>query len=184
MKWKRITASVFLFFILAACGNPGTDESESNEDTANQKNTARNDVNTEDVNDDTMTNDENATIDNNNEQDDDFMKSKMEELNFYEISIEVKYTDNQEFEASIDQDRVEPLKAEVEDELNKEYLRGGDAYEYIFEIAQKLKRTRHNTDQEEIQRVLGTFELPEYYLEIEEEIKYKDNKELEVEDRN
>ena len=180
MKTIRIIfASIVLMIALSACGtnNQGGTDNNNTENSENTLNT------TEDIQPDTMTNDEDDTFDYNRTQDDDYMRSKMEELNFNEISVEVIYQDGKEYEAEIDQDRNEPMEAKVEDDLNNAFLQGKDAFDHIFERAKKLEITNESSDQDVIKQVLQSFDLPKDYTEFEIEITFNDGKKLDVEDR-
>ena len=117
------------------------------------------------------------------QNDDEYMREKMAELNFSEIEIDVEYQGGKEFEAEIDQDRNEPILAEVEDDLNNVYLRGREAFDHIFEKAKKLDLTSNSSKQEVIDQVLNAFDLPNDYIKIEVEIDFDDGKKLNVEDR-
>lgn len=180
MKTIRIIfASIVLMIALSACGNNNQGGTDNN-NTENSENTLNT---TEDIQPDTMTNDEDDTFDYNRTQDDDYMRSKMEDLNFNEISIEIIYQDGKEYEVEIDQDRNEPMEAKVEDDLNNAFLQGKDAFDHIFERAKKLEITKENSDQDVIKQVLQSFNLPEDYTEFEIEITFNDGKKLDVEDR-
>ena len=117
------------------------------------------------------------------QNDDEYMREKMAELNFSEIEIDVEYQGGKEFEAEIDQDRNEPILAEVEDDLNNAFLQGKDAFDHIFERAKKLEITNESSDQDVIKQVLQSFDLPKDYTEFEIEITFNDGKKLDVEDR-
>ena len=180
MKTIRIIfASIVLMTALSACGtnNQGGTDNNNTENSENTLNT------TEDIQPDTMTNDEDDTFDYNRTQDDDYMRSKMEELNFNEISVEVIYQDGKEYEAEIDQDRNEPMEAKVEDDLNNAFLQGKDSFDHIFERSKKLEITNESSDQDVIKQVLQSFDLPKDYTEFEIEITFNDGKKLDVEDR-
>src|SRR5690625_5027975 len=111
------------------------------------------------------------------------MESKMNELDFYEFSLEVSYGKNQEFEVTIDKDRNEPIEAEVEDELKNEFLQGRDAFDYIFERVEKLEITSDSERQNVIDKMLEAFDLSADYTEFDLEIDFNDGKQLDIEDR-
>ncbi|MEI3611842.1 YusW family protein [Pseudogracilibacillus sp. SO30301A] len=117
------------------------------------------------------------------QNDDEYMREKMAELNFSEIDIDVEYQGGKEFEAEIDQDRNEPILAKVEDDLNNVYLRGREAFDHIFERANKLDVTSNSTKQQIIDQVLNAFDLPNDYIKIDVEIEFDDGKKVDIEDR-
>ena len=74
MKTIRIIfASIVLMIALSACGNNNQGGTDNN-NTENSENTLNT---TEDIQPDTMTNDEDDTFDYNRTQDDDYMRSKI-----------------------------------------------------------------------------------------------------------
>src|SRR5690625_4311010 len=117
------------------------------------------------------------------QQDDDDMRTKMEELNFTEISLEVQYQDRKEYEAEIDADPNEPIEAEVEDELNNVYLRGKEAFDELFPKVKKLNLTSKSSKQEIIEQIIEAFELPADYVDFDVEIRFKDGVKKDIEDR-
>lgn len=117
------------------------------------------------------------------QNDDEYMREKMAELNFSEIEIDVEYQGGKEYEAEIDQDRNEPILAKVEDDLNNVYLRGREAFDHIFERASKLDLTSNSTKQQVIDQVLDVFNLPNDYIKMDVEIKFDDGKKIDIEDR-
>lgn len=117
------------------------------------------------------------------QNDDEYMREKMAELNFSEIEIDVEYRGGKEYEAEIDQDRNEPILAKVEDDLNNVYLRGREAFDHIFERASKLDLTSNSTKQQVIDQVLDVFNLPNDYIKMDVEIKFDDGKKIDIEDR-
>ncbi len=117
------------------------------------------------------------------QNDDEYMREKMAELNFSEIEIDVEYQGGKEYEAEIDLDRNEPILAKVEDDLNNVYLRGREAFDHIFERASKLDLTSNSTKQQVIDQVLDVFNLPNDYIKLDVEIEFDDGKKVDIEDR-
>ncbi|HLR71444.1 MAG TPA: YusW family protein [Pseudogracilibacillus sp.] len=175
-----LTTILFIAFLTACGGNNNT-----NDDTApNNDNDSENPALTNNSADENNTNsEEDQTELMNEENDQDYMRSHMEELDFYEFSLEVTYEEDQEFEASIDQDRNESIDAEVEDELNNEFSRGIDAFDYIFTRIQPLNLTSDQNNEEVIEQTLKVFELSEDYREFDLEIEFKDGNELNIENK-
>lgn len=178
-RLRMMVTSIILIVLLTACGDNNSEGANPDNDPINQDKTNNT---TEDVNEDTMTNDEDFTNQINADNYQDYTSSKMDELNFNEISIDVSYGKDKEYEATIDQDRNEPIEAEVEDELNNEFLNGKDAFDYIFTRAETLDLTSNSSDEDVIDQILEAFDLPSDYVEFEVEITFNDGKELNVED--
>ena len=180
VKMKRIKMFIVVFGLLAAltaCGNNNSNVPNDNNDGVHTENTSNN----RDVG--TRTSDGDRVADKYTSQVEDEMRAKMDELGFSEISVEVKYNNDQEYEAEIDQDKNEPIRGKVDDELNGVLLRGGEAFNHIIDRAEKLNLSSESNDQEVIKQVLEVFDLPKDYVEFEFEIEYNDGKKLEVEDR-
>ncbi|MEI3611845.1 YusW family protein [Pseudogracilibacillus sp. SO30301A] len=176
---KRIKMFIVVFgllTVLTACGNNNSNVPNNN-DGVHTENTSNN----RDVG--MRTNDGDRVADEYTSQAEDEMQAKMDELGLSEISVEVKYNNDQEYEAEIDQDENEPIRGKVDDELNGVLLRGGEAFNHIVDRAEKLNLTTESNDQEIIKQVLEVFDLPEDYVEFEFEIEFNNGKKIEVEDR-
>lgn len=120
------------------------------------------------------------TMNSSDSDDQSYMKSKMEELDFYEIEIEVSYGKDKEYEVEIEQDKDRPIKAELEDELNNEFSKGREAFDVIYPKAERLSLSSDTPEQEVIDQVLQAFELPSGYTKLEIEIKFKDGTEIDL----
>ncbi|HLR09630.1 MAG TPA: YusW family protein [Bacillota bacterium] len=157
---------IALVFLLGACSYQNNDTQNAREpnqakdnETASEEQAEQND----------QTDDEQAA-----------MKNKLEQLGYKEIEIEVSYGDDKEYEAEIEQNSM--VTAELEDELNDEYLKGMEAFDAIYPYAEQLSLTP-NTDMETaINAVLDAFDLDADYEQFELEITFQDGKELEFED--
>lgn len=164
--------AILLAFFMTACSNDSNGNDNPN---ASQPNLEEN-QNSE-VTDNENTSSNNATSDKEE------MKSKMDELEFSEIDVEVSYGKNQEYEAAIEQDKNRPIEAEVEDELNDVYLQGKEAFDDIYSKAKTLNLSSAASDEEVIDQVLKAFDLKSDYEKFEVEIKFNDGTELEVTDK-
>lgn len=122
------------------------------------------------------------TADSVDSNDQSYMKSKMEELNFYELEVEVSYGEDKEYEVELEQDDERPVKAKLDDELNDQSSKGKEAFDVIYPKAERLSLSSDSPEQEVVDQVLQAFELPSGYTKLEIDIKFKDGKELELKD--
>ncbi|MEI3607397.1 YusW family protein [Pseudogracilibacillus sp. SE30717A] len=178
---KRIIinlASLALLLTITACGYNNQGQTGTNTNNERNENTINT---TEDVRPDTMSNDEDATFDYNATQYNDYMKEKMDELNFTAISIEVKYSDGKEFEANIDQDRNEPIEAELEDELTNNHVTGKAAFDQIYVKIKDLNLKSDSEQQHVIDQILKAFDLPKDYSIIDIDILFNDGNKIDIE---
>lgn len=114
----------------------------------------------------------------------DDMDSKMETLGYHDISVEVEYSDNQEFQFSIEQDRNEPIEVEFENELTNEYLQGQEAFAKLYPVLETLEIKSDSSESNIIDKILSGFDLSNDYLKIEVEIEFNDGTKIDFEHRN
>ena len=181
MKRLLITGVSVLAIGLAGCGTDTTDDSvEENTDAANPPveqplEPATGDTE-ENSSDDTQTDSSTtSTIED--------AQGKMDKLSFQEIELEISYGNDQEYEAEIEQDDNEPVKAKVEDELKDVYLKDQEAFDELYPRVENLDLTKDSSDQETIDAILNAFNLQNDYEKFEVEITFNDRSKLEVEER-
>lgn len=182
MKRLSILALILLLAVFtAACGNASGGNDPTNNGNQNSGETNTGSTN----NDNTGSNNDNGDSNNDNtgSNDQDYMKSKMAQINFSEIEVEVSYGKDQEYEAEIEQDKNRPIEAEIEDELNNVYKKGKAAFDEIYPKASQLNLSSNSSDQEVIDQVLKAFDLKPDYEKFEVEITFNDGTKLEVEDK-
>src|SRR5690625_953379 len=121
------------------------------------------------------------TISLQEEQDE--MKNKMEALEFAEMEIDIDYPEHKEFEAEIEKDSSGNYKAKVEDEIHNNYLKGKDAFDYLYAILENMAITKESSKEEIIDKMLEAFELDPNYEKFEVEIIFHDGTKMEFEDR-
>lgn len=167
---------------LAACGssNDNTDDNpmdtEQNDDMEMEDN---DDVDDEKDTDDSaaMNKDDDTTSDAADKD------AKMDELEFFEIQLEVEYTNGSQYEAEIDKESNGDYTAEVDDDINNQHLKGDEAFDHIYPILEKLDITKDSSKEEVIDQVLESFELEKDYVEFEVEITFHDGTEMEYKDK-
>src|SRR5690625_1678206 len=190
-KLYLLMAALLLTVALAACGtqnnDDGTNADQADEGTVNNED-QNNGNNTDDQNDDENMDNEDNTTDNNNETDaasDDDMKQKMDELDYIDFEVSVDYGKNKEYEAKIekDDDDNNGIEEDVEDDLNNVNLNRQEAFNKIYPKVKKLTIDANTSKKDAIMEVLKAFELDPDYNEFELELKFKDGKKVEFEDR-
>src|SRR5690625_1843192 len=160
MKRKGlILFSISMFVLITACGtNQSQEEMESQEPSL-------------EVNHD-VTEQENP----NQTDDQEYMQSKMDELSFAEFELEVEYANNVEYEADIDERHDGTIKAEIDDEVNNEYLKGREAFDAIYPKLEQLDVSLDSAKQDVINQILQSFDLADDYTKFEIEITFNDGK--------
>lgn len=121
-----------------------------------------------------------ATESRNDEQA--YMNSELMDRYFTEVVIEVEYEDSKEYEAEIKQDNGE-IKAEIDDELNGEKIKGVEAFDYIVERMEQVEVTPISDMGEVTEEILSLFDLPKTYKELEIEVKFHNGSKIEIEDK-
>ena len=163
---------------LAACDSQqDNDTPVNNEGASNEEETT--DSSGKQENNDSETESDSGTSEDSQDSD---MKSKMDELDYDEFELEVDYGPDAEYEVEIEQDNNR-IEAEVEDELNDEYLEGQNAFDNIYPKVKKLTIDQNTSKEEAIEQVLDAFDLDADYTEIEIEITFKDGTKIEFEDK-
>ncbi|MBY0224098.1 YusW family protein [Mammaliicoccus sciuri] len=180
MKRLLITTVSIMAIGLAACGNdtnePVVDEGATTTPTEQPADTNTDGTGTTD----TTTN---GTKDETASGTTDDMKADMDKLSFREIEVEISYGNDIEYEAEIEQDRNEPIKAKVEDEVNQVYLKGQEAFDDLYPKVEQLQLTKDSTNEETINQVLKAFGLKSDYQKFDVEIKFNDGSKLDIEER-
>jgi len=182
MKKYTMFLTLSLLLLFATACNDQMDESPTEEGEDMLESTT-NDVQDDVVEDETVI-DEEATDDTTEARDDDqYMRKKLQEVNFQEIEIELDYADGKEFEAEIDYHETKPVEAKVENELNNELLTGKEAFDFIFDRISEIDFSSDRSNTDIINDIIKVFDLPEDYVKIEIEIEYDDGTEREIKER-
>ncbi|MCR1834787.1 YusW family protein [Oceanobacillus caeni] len=180
MKRILFLASIFILALtLVACGGNNND---NNDTTTNQGADVTNNEN-QDTNeaDDKAGNDTNDTATNNNNGTED-MRAKMDELNYDDFELSVKYDGDKEYEASLEKNQDGSVEADLEDEINGVDIHGQEAFDEVYPKVKELTIEQNTNKDDAIQQALDAFSLESNYKEIELEIKFKDGTKIEFKD--
>lgn len=181
-KLYLIATILVLSLIIAACGqsndtgnldsNNGGTTGEQNDNTGVQNNDGN--VTDNDMTDDSQTEDSTANADDR--------VQKMESLEYIDFELDVKYNDDQDYEADLEleNNRVE---AKIEDDLNGIEIEGDGAFDELYPLVEQLTIDQNTSKEDAITQVLDVFDLPTDYEEFELEIKFKDGTKKEYDDR-
>lgn len=167
-KFITFFAVSFLLMFASACNNQMDDSSLNDENESLE--TSQNNVTEEsiDVQDDMNMDETESTQEAEPAQDDDqYMRKKLSEVDFREIEIEVDYEGGKEYEAEIDYHESKPVKAKVENELNNELMSGKEAFDFIFDRVKDIDFSSGRSDADIITDVIASFDLPDDYIKIE-----------------
>lgn len=183
---RRVTLLLGIIAVLfaTACGNAGTDsENNSNTDEPivdEEQNTTGDVGENANVEGDSAEKSDQTEMAKNQED----MKKMMEQLDFYEIEVEVSYGPDKEFEFEIEHHSNGDIEAKVEDELNNVSLKDDiEAFNYIFPNVKKLKITEDISKQEAIDELLKAFDLATDYKKIEIEFEFENGTIIAFEDK-
>lgn len=191
MKKMPITISAMaLTLVLGACGtttkdpDPAVNEpaaGESGQETTNGTagSTDSSVTNTPDTNTGTTTG-QNTTADTVSQEE---MQQKMDEIEYAEFSLSVDYANHQEYEAELEKNSNNSVEAEIDDSLNQVKKKGTDAFNELYPLVEQLTITQQTSKADAIQEVMDVFKLTPDYKEFELEIRFKDGKKVEFEDR-
>jgi hypothetical protein len=177
---KRILFGLAMFLIsitVVACGQ------NDNNGSTNQDNGTQN--NAVDQNQDQNTTDNNVADDTSQTDDStDDKVQKMENLEYIDFELDVKYKDDQDYEADLDLEfENNSVSAKLEDDLNGVKIAGDGAFDEIYPLVEQLTIDQNTSKEDVIQQVLDVFDLPTDYDEFELEIKFKDGTKKEYDDR-
>lgn len=177
---KRLTMIFFTMILLVtttACGGNilNGDDTNKKEPKQEEKKEVKSETTegTDDDNDDEMITEIDAKD----------VKEKMDKLAFFNIDIEVSYAEDKEYEAKIKQKENDQYKAELEDDLTNNHVKGKKAFDEVYPMVEKLDITSDSSEQEVIDQILTAFDLPTDYETMDVEIHFHDDKRLDFEHR-
>lgn len=113
------------------------------------------------------------------EEDQEYMKAKLNEGYFSEVDIEFTYAENKEYEAEIDEDDGK-IKAKIENDLTGERIKGKEAFDFIYSKLENLNITSTSDKQETIRQIMQAFDLPSDYKKVEITVEFHNGEELKI----
>lgn len=186
-KWLTLISIVFVFAFVTACGNQNNNHNDDN-NVNNQNNNnnyvnEENDTSTVNSTENTDQNDgTNNHVETANNQED--MQKMVDQLDFYEIELEVSYGHDQEYELEIEHHRNGDVEAKIEDELNNVEIDDDlEAFNHIYPHVKNLSISKDMEKQDVIDAVLQAFDLDADYEKFEVEFEFEDQTKISFEDR-
>ncbi|WP_455662201.1 YusW family protein [Pradoshia sp.] len=155
-KLLSILTICFLTFLVAGCGD---DNKSTNDNTANEQEQSDNTSNS-----DQDTNADPAQTNN--------------DLPFNEFSLEVKYPNNQEYEADYEYEH-NTIDASIEDDVNNTRVTGNEAEKQLGDILKSLDIDAQTSEKDVISKVISAFDVADNYQAIEVDITFTDGTEKE-----
>lgn len=107
----------------------------------------------------------------------------MERLAYTDFELSVEYSNHEEYEAELELERDNRVKAEIEDELKGIEIKGPQAFDELYPLVEELTIQQDTSKEDAIQEVLKVFSLEDNYTEFELEIKFKDGTKIEFKDK-
>ncbi|NYF25321.1 YusW family protein [Sporosarcina sp. JAI121] len=176
-------------FVLVACGNAEKDNGKAVDEPVTDE-TNKGETNGATVPNDTIATDETQgsesanTEKNMNAANQEDMQKKMDDLEYVDFELSVDYANHhKEYEAELEKNSDNSIKAEIEDSLNKVKKKGTEAFDELYPMVKQLTITQQTSKADAIQEVMSTFDLPNDYTEFEMEIRFNDGTKIEFEDR-
>jgi predicted small lipoprotein YifL len=166
---------------LAACGSDGAEEAAPEEEVEAAETTAEeNNDSTDKASSDT---DNEAPVksqasDGTGQAD---MRKKMQSLDYTEFELEVEYENDEEYEAQLELKSDNSVVAGYEDDMNGIKKQGIQAFNDLYPLVRDLELTSSSNQEEEIQKVLSTFSLPDDYTDFSLELRFSDGTKHEFE---
>lgn len=146
--------------VLFACNN-----NEEVVENSNSNPTTNNEVNTGNVNTTDDTNDNTLQAKDN------------EKYNFSDFSLDVDYPGNVSYELEYEyelRDNQRIVEASIEDERNKEYLRGEEAYSRMKPLLKQINFDASSSSDTILSEIISIFSISDDYTKIDVDITYGD----------
>lgn len=174
-KYGLVGLTTAMALTLAACGNGEEDTSTNGEETTNE-------ASENNTTDDPTNSDTDQDQDEGTETNEDTESAWYEDLNFAEFELEAEY-DNEEYDVQYDYNNGQP-QAEIEDTRDgaQVQLEGEEALAELEPILSQLDIDAQSTEDELIQASIDAFMLDETYNELEVEVEFFNDDEVEAED--
>ena len=162
MKKLLSILTIFCMAFMAAGCNDDNSSGQTNDNTANEESSNNTSNSYQDTNNETNTN---ATETKN-------------DIPFNEFSLEVKYTNNKEYEADYEYEN-NTVDASIEDDLNNKRVTGDDAESQLRDILKSLDIDAQTSEDDVISKVISSFDVADDYQEIDVDITFTDGTEKE-----
>lgn len=177
-KTYLVVIMLVLSLIIAACGQSNDNKGSDNNNDITTNDTGKNNNSGAPNNDVTDNTDQTEGPAANNDD----KVQKMEGLAYIDFELDVKYDNNQDYEADLEleNNRVE---AKLEDNLNGTEIEGDGAFDEIYPLVEQLTIDENTAKEDAIKQVIDVFDLPSDYNEFELEITFKDGTKKEYDDR-
>ncbi|MER2088727.1 MAG: YusW family protein [Sporosarcina sp.] len=169
-------------FVLVACGNAEKDNGKVVDEPVTDE-TSKGETNGATATDESQGSESANTEQNTNVANQEDMQKKMDELEYVDFELSVDYANHKEYEAELERNSDNSIKAEIEDSLNKVKKKGSEAFNELYPMVKQLTITQQTNKADAIQEVMSAFDLPKDYTEFEMEIRFNDGTKIEFEDR-
>ena len=158
-KILSILAVGALTFMVAGCGDDNNNDNQTaNDNTANEQQSNN------------TSNSDQGTANDTNAQEN--------ETPFNEFSLEVKYPNNQEYEAEYDYENNR-IDASIEDDVNNTRVKGEDAEKQLRDKLKSLNIDAQTSEKDVISSVISAFDVADNYQAIDVDITFADGTEKE-----
>lgn len=151
-----------LTFMVAGCGN---DNNDNNGNQSTKDNAANEESNNTSNSDQDKNTDTNTSTTN-------------KDIPFNEFSLEVKYPNNQEYEADYDYENNN-VDASIEDDVKNARVTGNDAAKQLGDILKSLDIDAQTSENDVITKVISAFGVSDNYQAIDVDITFTDGTEKE-----
>ena len=160
-KILPILTVCFLTLMMAGCGDDNNGNQSTNDNTANEQSD-----NTSDSNKNTNTGTNTNTSTTNND------------IPFNEFTLEVKYPNNQEYEADYEYEN-NTVDASIEDDVKSSRVTGEDAAKQLGDKLKSLNIDAQTSENDVISKVISAFDVADNYQAIDVDITFSDGTEKE-----
>ncbi|WP_424237075.1 YusW family protein [Bhargavaea ginsengi] len=109
------------------------------------------------------------------------MRKKMQAMDYTEFELEVEYDNDEEYEAQLELKSDDSVVAGYEDDMNSIKKQGIEAFNDLYPLVEQLELKPSSNQEEEIQKVLSTFSLPDDFTDFSLELRFIDGTKHEFE---
>ncbi|MFC7363600.1 MULTISPECIES: YusW family protein [Bhargavaea] len=102
------------------------------------------------------------------------IRKQMQALDYTEFELEVEYDNDEEYEAELELKPDDSVVAGYEDDMNGIKKQGIEAFNDLYPLVEQLELTPSSNQEEEVQKVLSTFSLPDNFTDFSLELRFSD----------